>query len=111
MRPPAEVLAATASYQDEQNPLKEYLADRCVVAAHARVTRGDLYADYQSYCHTTREPSPLSNTELYSRVRALTGVEENQWRPLGSTVPARGFRGIGLAFAAGGASGEAREAV
>ena len=111
MGPPSEVLAATASYQDEQNPLKEYLSDRCILAAPARVTRGDLYGDYVSYCQTTREPFQLSNTEFYARVRALDGVEEHQWRPVGSTVPARGFRGIGLAFTGGSIGGEAREAV
>lgn len=99
MRTPPEVLAATESYQSEQDPLGDYLADRCVLGVPGlRVGRNDLYADYQSYCQQSGERYPLSRAALFDHVRGTKGVSEDQWRLAGSTVPVRGFRGIGLAF-------------
>ena len=102
MRTPPEVLAATQSYQSEQDPLGDYLADRCMLGSSTvRISRNDLYADYQSYCQQSGERHPLSRAALFDHVRGAKGVSEDQWRLAGSTVPVRGFRGIGLAFSAG----------
>jgi phage/plasmid-associated DNA primase len=102
MRTPKEVLVATRNYQDEQDPLADYVADRCVRgASNVRVTRGDLFSDYLSWCPQTGEKFPLSRNALFERVRSLTDVRDDQWRVSGQTVPVRGFCGIGIAFSAG----------
>jgi hypothetical protein len=78
--------------------LADYLAARCVRGDdRVRVGRGELFTDYQSWAHQTGERNPLDRNALMDRVRRLDGVTEGQWRPVGITVPVRGFRGIGLA--------------
>ena len=98
MRTPPQVLLATQKYQNEQDPLADYICDRCVCAPKVRVGRGDLFADYLSWSQQTGEKFPLGRTALFERVRTLPDVREDQWRVSGDTVPVRGFRGIGLAF-------------
>jgi putative DNA primase/helicase len=99
MRTPPEVLLATRTYQREQDPLVEYLADRCVLRADARVGRSDLYADYVAWCRRAGEAVPLSRTALFDAVRSAPGVREDQWRVPGNPVPVRGFGGVGLSAA------------
>jgi putative DNA primase/helicase len=96
MRTPDEVVLATAAYQDESDPLAEYVADRIVFGSECRVSRNDLYADYQSYCVQAGDKSPLSRKAFIDHAQKLSGVAEKQWRPVGSNVPMRGFSGLGL---------------
>lgn len=96
MKPPHEVLLASQNYQAEQDVLSDFIADRCVRAPKCRVPRNDLFMAYQSWAKQTGEPHPLDRTALFERMRRVPGVEDVQWRPLGTTVPVRGFSGIGL---------------
>jgi putative DNA primase/helicase len=99
MRTPQEVLLATQTYQGEQDPLRDYLADRCVTGTTAvRVSRSDLFTDYLAWCKQTGEKQPPGRNALFDHVRAAKGVAEDQWRLAGQSVPVRGFRGLGLAF-------------
>jgi putative DNA primase/helicase len=98
MRTPQEVLMATQNYQSEQDPLGDYLADRCIRMDAARISRNELFSDYSSWCHQTSEKFPLSRNALFDHVRAIKGVSEDQWRLTGQSSPVRGFRGIGLAY-------------
>jgi phage/plasmid-associated DNA primase len=100
MNTPERVLAATQSCQSEQDPLADYLADRCVRGSPSlRVARNELLTDYLSWCQQTSEKFPLSRNALFDHVRGLPGVAETQWRALGQAAPVRGFTGIGLACA------------
>jgi len=101
LQTPPEVLAATAAYQAEQDVLGDYLTARCVRGEHVKVSRPELFADYQSWAVQTGERHPLERNALYDRIRRLDGVTDDQWKPVGSTSPVRGFRGIGLAFIGG----------
>jgi putative DNA primase/helicase len=103
MRTPPEVLLATQNYQNEQDPLGDYLADRCVTGSPTvRVGRNDLFTDYASWCQQTGDRFPLSRNALFDHVRSVKGVGEDQWRVGGQAAPVRGFRGIGLAYCAPG---------
>ncbi len=96
MQTPHEVLMATAAYQDESDPLAEYIADRIVMGPNCRASRNELYGDYQAYCVQSAEKSPLSRNVFIDHFRKLPGVSDKQWKPLGTTVPVRGFVGLGL---------------
>ena len=91
LQTPAEVLAATASYQAEQDVLGDYLAARCVLGEHVKISRPELFADYQSWATQTGERHPLERNALYERIRRLDGVTDDQWKPLGSNSPVRRF--------------------
>jgi putative DNA primase/helicase len=98
MQTPDEVKVATADYQKEQDVLSDYLAARCAHPAvdEVKVTRTELFSDYQSWANQSGERHPLERNAFFERVRRLNGVSEKQWKPIGQKVPVRGFRGIGL---------------
>jgi putative DNA primase/helicase len=97
MNPPSTVLLATSTYQSEQDPIGEYVADRCVRGGeNVKVGRNNLYSDYQSWCVQIGEKQPMPRNAFYDRIRRVAGVVEGTWKPAGSTSPVRGFRGIGL---------------
>jgi len=48
--PPPEVLAATKEYQEESDPLKDFLEDCCIVKKGLMVLCASLYNSYHSYC-------------------------------------------------------------
>jgi putative DNA primase/helicase len=102
MRTPKEVLVATRNYRSEQDPLADYIADRCVIGASTvRVSRNAVFTDYMSWCVDTGENYPLTRNALFEGIRGTKGVQEGQWRVTGQTAPVRGFCGIGLAHTAG----------
>jgi putative DNA primase/helicase len=50
LREPACVQAATAEYREESDPLHEFLRDRCVTHARARVGGLELFTAYRQWC-------------------------------------------------------------
>jgi len=52
---PPEVLAATESYRSEMDIVGGFIADRCVIAGHARAECGALYAAYTGWCEENGE--------------------------------------------------------
>ena len=52
LAPPASVLAATASYFEDQDPLAPYLAERCILSETVRCLKGVLYKDYKDWAET-----------------------------------------------------------
>jgi putative DNA primase/helicase len=95
---PTEVLMATQDYQKEQDPLGDYVTDRCVVEASAKISRNDLFADYASWCSQVGDKFPLSRNALFDHIRSVKGVAEDTWRSVGHTAPIRGFKGLKLAY-------------
>lgn len=94
MDPPAEVLAATADYRAEADPLADFVQQRVIVAAGCRVTRNDLFSVYQSFAVQAGDKHPLDRTAFFERMRRIDGVADGSWRSGGVAV--RGFTGIGL---------------
>jgi len=92
---PPEVLAATEEYQAEQDVLAGFVEECCSLAAQAVVSRGDLYAAYEAWAKRSGESHPLSNRQLYDRLRKLPGVTDDDPRRLNGKWT-RVFSGIGL---------------
>ena len=91
---PAEVEAATASYQAEQDPLAEFFDACCIFEAKAQVPRADLFNAYSAWAGRTNEHHPLDRVSFYERILRRAGIEEFQRRIDGK--PTRGFLGLGL---------------
>lgn len=92
---PAEVLAATAGYEAEQDILGDFFADACTFGPHLSATRTDLYAAYRQHAEHARDRNPLDRTAFYDRVRRRPAVEDAPPRRIGGKVT-RFFAGIGL---------------
>ena len=108
MRPPAAVLEATRQYECESDRLADY-RDRLAFGDGLRVTRADLFDDYLAFAKSAGEHDRLTDRAFYGRVRVIQGVEEKTWKPVGESVPVRGFTGVDLAWKHGkGADDDAR---
>lgn len=94
MQPPDEVLIATDEYRAEADTFMDYLSERTIRFDGARVSRAELWADYQGWA--AKSPDRLDRGQLYDRIRQLDGVSDDQWKVSGSRVPSRGFHGVGL---------------
>ena len=94
LRPPAEVLKATEDYRKEEDPLAEFLAERCVVNPGAFVTRESIFESYLEFTNRARETFPMSRKTFFAGLRKLPGVIAGKRSVNG--VSTRGFNGIGL---------------
>jgi putative DNA primase/helicase len=95
--PPTEVVAATAAYQAEQDPLAEFLDTCTVFATDAFVPRADLFACYAGWADRAKDHHPLDRTSFFERIRRRPGVDDGRRRIDGQVT--RLFTGIGLANA------------
>jgi putative DNA primase/helicase len=94
MKPPPEVLAATAAYQSEQDALTDFVGDRCALGANFKVSRNDVFNSYLSWATQTGEKHPFNRNSFLAQIRRLPGVNDFRWRPLGCNDPVRGFSGL-----------------
>lgn len=76
LRPPEQVLAATARYREEQDALGDFLSSRCSRVAGARVGAKQLYDDYVAWCAEAGE-EPVSGT-LFGRMLVERGFEKSK---------------------------------
>jgi len=88
MNPPAEVLVATDEYRAESDTFTDYVSERLIQGSFARVTRADLWRDYESWA--SKSDDRLDRRALYDRIRQLEGVTE------GVTEGVRRFEGVGV---------------
>jgi putative DNA primase/helicase len=95
LQTPPEVEAATTTFLAEQDPLADFLAERCLLAANAFIPRTELYAKYQEWAQKANERFPLDRNAFYERLRTYPGVDDAMRRIEGK--PTKGFAGIGLA--------------
>lgn len=93
LRPPAEVMAATAAYRLEQDTLAGFLAECCITAPRAVVAAADLRTAYERYCEANGE-QPLNAKQLGMRLtergyvrERLGGAQRWHWRGLGLRTP------------------------
>jgi putative DNA primase/helicase len=64
---PEEVKRATEEYKEEEDPLAEFLADRCVVDKKLVVSTQDLYAAYTDWAGKTKE-TPLKKNDFGAKL-------------------------------------------
>jgi len=91
---PDRVLAATATYRRESDPLGEFLDDRIVEKKHSRVTRDEVWRAYENWIAQHHDRPEYSRRDLYEELRNRGLVQDEQWRRDGR--PVRGFQGIDL---------------
>jgi len=61
---------ASEEYRAEQDPLKDFIADCCVVQPDARATVGGLYEAYTVWCETNGIRKPMANRVFGKRLEA-----------------------------------------
>jgi putative DNA primase/helicase len=93
---PGEVSQATEEYRADENPLADFIEQRCTMVPGANVTRPELWEAYSRWASDQGERHPLGRRSLFDRIRKLEGVEEGYARSGGKMQ--RVFKGIGLAF-------------
>ncbi|GAA3681915.1 phage/plasmid primase, P4 family [Arthrobacter ginkgonis] len=85
--PPA-VLARTESYRADNDDVQQFLAERCVIAPAARVTRSELHHAYMEWARDN-DAEQLTPRQLAPKVRGRNGVTEGKsagkeiWKGLG----------------------------
>ncbi|MHB1025787.1 MAG: phage/plasmid primase, P4 family [Desulfobacteria bacterium] len=67
--PPAIVRAATAEYRREEDPLADFIEDRCILAPHLITPTGDLFAEHEAWVKDNGE-TPLKQKEFGQRLTA-----------------------------------------
>jgi len=95
LNPPEEVLTATEDYRREQDPLAEFLAERCKFNLNAFVSRQRMFEAYLNYANEINERFPMSRISLFKRLRGISEIYEG--KRLINGVLRRGFNGLGLA--------------
>jgi putative DNA primase/helicase len=70
LAPPAAVTHATDAYRDQQDPIADFLDERCRLHPDAEATSADLWAAYQDWAAVTRVTRPLSQKALGGRLEA-----------------------------------------
>lgn len=88
LKPPPEVIAATAAYRVEMDTLSTFLDECCRLAPTASVKSADLWRAWQEWSRTNNEPAP-ARTDLADRLKERGCVAERK-------PNARLWRGIGL---------------
>ncbi len=94
LKAPDAVTVATATYQDEQDLLAEFVESHCILNPGAWTSRTEIFTAYQNWAQTAGERTPLDRTAFYERLRKLDGIADDTRRIHGT--PTRGFSGIGL---------------
>jgi putative DNA primase/helicase len=77
LEPPRAVQRASAVYRDEQNPLRDFLEECCVIGSDHAIPRNEMWASYQSWANASGVSYPISRTALYERLRRM-GIDENK---------------------------------
>jgi len=84
---PSAVISATESYKHEMDTLGNFLDECCVVGPKNRVTAGELYDTYTSWCQDAGVRYPLTKTAFGVRLkergfRARKSGGERLWQGL-----------------------------
>ena len=96
---PQKVLAATAAYRAEMDVLADFLADMCLLAPSAEVSKAALFDAYQAWCEANRE-KPLGKIHFGKRLKER-GIADHE---LGREK-VRAWLGVGLLAKEGAESG------
>jgi len=87
---PKKVMAATQAYRDDEDSLKLFFDERCVLQPTCEVLATDLYKEYVSWCGTYSE-DPMKLQTFSKKIVAKFGQSNHKWN--GSW-----YSGIGLAI-------------
>jgi len=71
LSPPAEVLAATADYQQEQNHVAKFVHERCTTPVDGRCSARELYQAFRVWSEEQGSRSKMSKTAFTQELRRL----------------------------------------
>lgn len=71
LNPPAAVKEATQAYREESNPLRDFVADRCILHPDAQITAAGLWQEYLDWSIQNNERKCLHRPECTRRLEAL----------------------------------------
>lgn len=91
---PDEVKTATDNYRNEEDVLAPFFEERCILQEWAKVTRADLWAEYERWADSNRERNKPTRRVFYNRVLSIDGVRDAYVTTNGNGR--KGFEGIGL---------------
>ncbi|WP_431710705.1 DNA primase family protein [Glutamicibacter uratoxydans] len=74
---PAKVMAATTDYRAENDSVKQFIAEECVITPNARVSRSELHHAYLAWAKDNGA-EPLTPRALSPRIAAISGVTEGK---------------------------------
>ncbi len=72
-----EIQEATDQYKERQDMLAPFLADRCMVADHAKVKKADLWKAYQDWLTDNAEASKFDTSQALSRELKVRGFKDD----------------------------------
>lgn len=79
LQEPKAVIAATEQYQEEMNPLLDFITDRLEINPTAIVSVADLGTAYDEYCVDNCIKTILSTKEFNKRIESLGGERKLIW--------------------------------
>lgn len=87
---PGVVEEATERYRLDMDPLRDFIADCCVLAPHAWTPAAKLREAYEQYCQENGEKRLLNTKEFAEGLRSRGGEQHR------GSKGVKGWRGIGL---------------
>jgi len=92
---PEVVKASTEAYRESQNPLSEFIQERCVLEADAWTPSANLLAAYEAWAQSQGTRRLLGPKSFGDKLRAL-GLEPGRHCPRPGAPQARGWVGVRL---------------
>ncbi len=71
LNPPVAVKEATRAYREESNPLRDFVADRCILHPDAQITAAAVWQEYLDWSIQNNERDCLQRPEFARRLEAL----------------------------------------
>jgi putative DNA primase/helicase len=71
LAPPSSVLQATNAYRQDSDPLRNFVADRCILHPDAQISVASLWSEYIEWCLQSSEQHSLSRPEFTRRFEAV----------------------------------------
>jgi putative DNA primase/helicase len=90
LRVPERVKAATESYRQEQDPLKDFFSERCIFMPKAETKASELWRAYRDWAAENGERWPVTRQDFVKRLTARGCVERRGAKGV------RFWRGVGL---------------
>lgn len=95
LKPPESVLLANKAYRNEQDPLRPFLLENCILEEGAQMATRELMAHYDRWADDSKLRSKLSQKAISLRLGALGVQTADVWiysSSLGKSI--RGYAGI-----------------
>jgi len=71
LKPPTSVVEATKTYREESDPLRDFVADRCILQPNAHTTVAELWSEYLDWCLQCGVQRPVERPAFTRRLEAL----------------------------------------